>query len=63
MRAEPGSPIDVRRVLGCLGAGGGGKEGKELTGAEEEEEEKEEQEVILGALQALGQAEREIWKE
>lgn len=59
MRAEPGSPTEVRRALGCLEAGGGGGiGGKELRGAEEEEEE-EETEVNKGTLcvlQGLGQA-------
>lgn len=52
MRAEPASPAEVRRALGCLGAAcGGGIEGKELRGTEDVEEETEEKEGIR--LQAL----------
>lgn len=55
MRAEPDSPTERGRGLGCLRAGGGaGKRGKELRGAEEEEEVgTEEEEGTLCALQAV----------
>lgn len=63
MRAEPVSPTEVRRALGCLEAGGGGGiEGKELTGAEDEEEEEdtEEKDGKFCGLHALGQAVCEV---
>lgn len=64
VRAEPGSPTQVRRALGGLGTeGGGGMIGKELRGAEDEEDETEEKEGTLCAVQALGQAVCEVSRE
>lgn len=63
MRTEPASPTELRRALGCLGAGGGGIEWKELRGIEDVEEEMEKKEGIRGAHQALGTTESGKWKE
>lgn len=52
VRAEPRSPTDVRRVLGCLGAGGGSR-GR---GGAEDEEETDEKDGTNGDAQEVKKA-------